>query len=96
MGKVRKIDENDFYKMNKTFSIWLKKKKAKSFEDLSTVKAMKYFKKFAKKWNKEELQSVYYDEDKLVEKYGEILKQKSKWKIRQDQLSEVSQNLIEY
>lgn len=47
--------------MNKTFSIWLKKKKKKNFEDISTNKAYKYFAKFVKKWNKKKLKSIFYD-----------------------------------
>lgn len=73
MGKVKKISEDDFFKMNKTFSIWLKKKKDKLIEEIATAKARKYFKKFVKKWNKEDLQSIYYDEEKLLSKYGDLL-----------------------
>jgi len=73
MGKVKKISEDDFFKMHKTFSIWLKKKKDKLVEEVASVKARKYFKKFVKKWNKEDLQSIYYDEEKLLAKYGELL-----------------------
>jgi len=73
MGKVKKITEEDFFKMNKTFSIWLKKKKDKLVEEVAAAKARKYFKKFVKKWNKEDLQSIYYDEEKLLDKYGELL-----------------------
>lgn len=73
MGKAKKISEDDFFKMNKTFNIWLKKKKDKLIEEIAAAKARKYFKKFVKKWNKEDLQSIYYDEEKLLSKYGDLL-----------------------
>ena len=56
-----KITEDDFFRLNKNFSIWLIKKKNKNFHDLSTKKSKKYFKKFAKKWNKKDLNEIYYD-----------------------------------
>ena len=46
--------------MNKTFSIWLKKKKDKMFEEIPTQKAKKYFSKFVKKWNKNKLNEIFY------------------------------------
>ncbi|KAL4489371.1 hypothetical protein ABPG72_002667 [Tetrahymena utriculariae] len=95
MGQSTKLSEDDFFIMNKTFSIWLIKKKNKYFDDLSTNKQRKYFKKFVKKWNKKDLSSVYYDEDKLLEKYGQLLKQKSFWKIEHDD-SQVSKLYKEY
>ncbi|KAL4439171.1 hypothetical protein ABPG74_008946 [Tetrahymena malaccensis] len=95
MGQSTKISEDDFFIMNKTFSIWLIKKKNKYFDDLSTNKQRKYFKKFVKKWNKNDLSSVYYDEDKLQEKYGQLLKKNSFWKLQNDD-SQVSKLYKEY
>lgn len=55
--------------MNDIFSIWLKKKENVHFEDLSTKDAKKKFKKFCKRYNKEKLDQIFYDHDKLIEKY---------------------------
>lgn len=52
MSDFQKIDEEDYFRMNDVFCIWLKKKKDTHFEDLSTKEAKKKFKKFCKRYNK--------------------------------------------
>lgn len=69
MSEIQKIDEEDYFRMNDVFCIWLKKKKDTHFEDLSTKEAKKKFKKFCKRYNKQKLDSLYYDHEKLLEKF---------------------------
>ena len=72
-----KITQEDFFRLNKTFSIWLIKKKQINFHELETKKAEKYYKKFIKKWNKKKLNPLYYDQTKLILKYEHLIKTKN-------------------
>ncbi|OMH81008.1 hypothetical protein AX774_g5545 [Zancudomyces culisetae] len=46
--------------MNPKFRKWLLKEKDIYFEDLSSEESKRYFQKFVKKWNRNELKEKYY------------------------------------
>ena len=76
------LTEDDFYTYFKPFAIWLVKKKHKKFESLSSKKSRKYFKKFTKKWNSNKLKPIFYNIDKLLEKYHHLIQTNHEWKFK--------------
>lgn len=54
------LTEEDYFKKTDEFHVWLKQEKHKRFEDLSSDKARKYFKKFIEAWNAGELSDMFY------------------------------------
>ncbi|KAJ3068992.1 hypothetical protein HDU98_007918 [Podochytrium sp. JEL0797] len=54
------ISSDDFYLRSSEFIVWLREKKSKTLSDLSSKDAHKYFEKFVKKWNRNELNKKFY------------------------------------
>ncbi|TBU37490.1 hypothetical protein BD309DRAFT_932305 [Dichomitus squalens] len=62
---VSEISESDYFLKSDEFRVWLKEEKGKYFDELSSDRARKYFRKFAKAWNKGKLsRSLYSGVDK--------------------------------
>ncbi|KAI9294165.1 hypothetical protein K502DRAFT_342654 [Neoconidiobolus thromboides FSU 785] len=56
-----KIDEDDYYRKNSEFRLWLLENKGKYFMEMNNEDQKKYFKKFVKKWNSGVLEDKFYD-----------------------------------
>ncbi|CAD8108211.1 unnamed protein product [Paramecium primaurelia] len=82
MSDFQKIDEDDYFRLNDIFCIWLMKKQNTHFEDLSYKDAKKKFKKFCKRYNNQKLDPLYYEHDKLIEKYQSDIQSKHKWNFK--------------
>jgi hypothetical protein len=54
------IYEDDYYKKNSEFRVWLLQSKKKYFDELSTKRCKYYFSKFVKRWNAGKLPSEFY------------------------------------
>ncbi|RPD64713.1 hypothetical protein L226DRAFT_528911 [Lentinus tigrinus ALCF2SS1-7] len=62
---VSEISESDYFLKSDEFRVWLKEEKGKYFDELSSDKARKYFRKFVKAWNRGKLsKSLYAGVDK--------------------------------
>ncbi|EJD40429.1 hypothetical protein AURDEDRAFT_90991 [Auricularia subglabra TFB-10046 SS5] len=55
-----RISESDYFLKSDEFRIWLKDEKDRYFDELSSDKARKYFKKFVKAWNRGQLSRRLY------------------------------------
>ncbi|CAG8541789.1 14609_t:CDS:2 [Racocetra fulgida] len=55
------ISEDDYFTKSAEFRTWLREKKDKFFDELSSEQARRYFKKFVSAWNKYKLNKKYYD-----------------------------------
>lgn len=63
-----KISSDDFYRKSQPFSLYLRQRKDRSLDELSSNKAKRAFRKFVKAWNKAKLDVDYYDEAKVKAK----------------------------
>ncbi|RDX42937.1 hypothetical protein OH76DRAFT_1391026 [Lentinus brumalis] len=57
---VSEISESDYFLKSDEFRVWLKDEKGKYFDELSSDKARKYFRKFVKAWNRGKLSRSLY------------------------------------
>jgi hypothetical protein len=55
------ISSDDYFQKADEFRVWLQREKGLFLGDMKTDQARKYFKKFVKKWNGNELGNDYYD-----------------------------------
>ncbi|KAI0714715.1 hypothetical protein C8Q76DRAFT_727791 [Earliella scabrosa] len=63
---VAEITESDYFLKSDEFRVWLKDEKGKYFDELSSDRARKYFRKFVKAWNRGKLpKPMYAGVDKL-------------------------------
>ncbi|KAI0756173.1 hypothetical protein C8Q80DRAFT_1090422 [Daedaleopsis nitida] len=62
---VSEISGSDYFLKSDEFRVWLKEEKGKYFDELSSDRARKYFRKFVKAWNRGKLSmSLYSGVDK--------------------------------
>ncbi|KAI1790974.1 hypothetical protein LXA43DRAFT_458102 [Ganoderma leucocontextum] len=57
---VAEISESDYFLKSDEFRVWLKEEKGKYFDELSSDRARKYFRKFVKVWNRGKLSKPLY------------------------------------
>ncbi|KAH9854334.1 hypothetical protein C2E23DRAFT_818240 [Lenzites betulinus] len=57
---VSEISDSDYFLKNDEFQVWLKEDKGKYFNELTSEKARKYFRKFVKAWNRGKLSKSLY------------------------------------
>ncbi|KAI9502923.1 hypothetical protein BX070DRAFT_178264, partial [Coemansia spiralis] len=60
---VPEISQDDYFRLNASFRLWLRKEKNKYFDELPTAKARKHFASFVRAWNSGRLRSRYYSQD---------------------------------
>ncbi|KAM1346703.1 hypothetical protein ACFX13_036727 [Malus domestica] len=57
----QELSNDDYFLKNNEFSTWLKEEKDVFFSDLSSESARQLFADFVKVWNKQKLESKYYE-----------------------------------
>ncbi|KAJ2875765.1 hypothetical protein FB639_003962 [Coemansia asiatica] len=57
------ISQDDYFRLNAPFRLWLRKEKDRFFDEMPTEKARRYFGRFVQDWNTGRLRSKYYDPD---------------------------------
>ena len=57
----QELSTDDYFLKNNEFSMWLKEEKDVFFSDLSSESARQLFADFVKVWNKQKLESKYYE-----------------------------------
>jgi len=57
---VKTIDDDDYFLKQSEFRVWLRDKKGKFMDELSSEKSRKYFHKFVKGWNSGKLSDELY------------------------------------
>ncbi|KAJ2507285.1 hypothetical protein H4217_008837 [Coemansia sp. RSA 1939] len=60
---VSAITQDDYFRLNSAFRLWLHKEKDRYFDEMTTVKARKHFGSFVRAWNSGRLRSRYYSQD---------------------------------
>ncbi|CAI9260240.1 unnamed protein product [Lactuca saligna] len=61
ISNFKELSDADYFSKNNEFATWLKDEKDMFFSDLSSESARKLFAEFIKDWNKQKLDSKYYD-----------------------------------
>ncbi|KAJ0043639.1 hypothetical protein Pint_18148 [Pistacia integerrima] len=59
--EIQQLTSEDYFSKNNEFATWLKEEKKLFFSDLSSESAREYFSDFVKVWNKNKLDSQYYE-----------------------------------
>lgn len=59
--EFQELTNEDYFSKNNEFATWLKEEKKLFFSDLSSESAREYFSDFVKAWNKQKLDSQYYE-----------------------------------
>ncbi|KAH9646305.1 DYW deaminase domain-containing protein [Citrus sinensis] len=59
--EFQELTNEDYFSKNNEFATWLKEEKKLFFSDLSSDSAREYFSDFVKAWNKQKLDSRYYE-----------------------------------
>ncbi|KAH7511515.1 hypothetical protein JRO89_XSUnG0195300 [Xanthoceras sorbifolium] len=59
--EFQELTNEDYFAKNNEFATWLKEEKKVFFSDLSSDSAREYFSDFIKAWNKQKLDSRYYE-----------------------------------
>ncbi|XP_031249480.1 style cell-cycle inhibitor 1-A [Pistacia vera] len=59
--EIQQLTNEDYFSKNNEFATWLKEEKKLFFSDLSSESAREYFSDFVKVWNKNKLDSQYYE-----------------------------------
>ncbi|OCH89751.1 hypothetical protein OBBRIDRAFT_793978 [Obba rivulosa] len=62
-GGASPISESDYFLKSDEFRVWLKDEKHKYFDELTSDRARKYFRKFVKAWNRGKLPTSLYSGD---------------------------------
>ncbi|KAJ2776880.1 hypothetical protein H4R18_005447 [Coemansia javaensis] len=57
------ITQDDYYRLNAPFRLWLRKEKDRYFDELASDKARRYFASFVRAWNDGRLGAKYYTQD---------------------------------
>ena len=59
--EFQELTKDDYFSKNNEFATWLIEEKKVFFSDLSSDSAREYFLDFIKAWNKQKLDSRYYE-----------------------------------
>lgn len=59
--EIQELSNDDYFSKNNEFAAWLKEKRKIYFADLSTESARELFTEVVKDWNKQKLESRYYE-----------------------------------
>ncbi|XP_018829982.2 style cell-cycle inhibitor 1-A [Juglans regia] len=59
--EVQELSNDDYFSKNNEFATWLKEEKNVFFSELSSESAHELFSDFVKAWNKQKLESRYYE-----------------------------------
>eukprot|EP00466_Bigelowiella_natans_P005096 jgi/Bigna1/71593/fgenesh1_pg.16_\ len=65
--KIKKISDKDYYGKNKEFGLWIKQNTGRSFAELNSFEANRYFSRFVDQWNSGALPKDMYGEEVLDE-----------------------------
>ncbi|KAJ1934738.1 hypothetical protein FBU59_005602, partial [Linderina macrospora] len=76
---VAPISQDDYFKLNAPFRLWLRKEKDRYFDELKTDKARKYFASFVRHWNDGTLRSRYYKTDSELTHLSADVVTRHKW-----------------
>ncbi|KAL9933225.1 hypothetical protein V8E36_007943 [Tilletia maclaganii] len=89
------IDEEDFYQKAAEFKHWLRSSKHKYLDELSSREARRYFDKFAKRWNRGELDDAYYKGEVRTAGASASSQTRHKWGFTSTKLTKQEQDLLE-
>ncbi|XP_078433563.1 splicing regulatory glutamine/lysine-rich-like protein isoform X1 [Wolffia australiana] len=76
LDSFKEISKDDYFSKNNEFSTWLKEEKGTFFSELTSEAARELFLSFVKLWNKQKLDSRYYEGIARAPRTGHH------WKIR--------------
>ncbi|KAJ1875456.1 hypothetical protein LPJ55_000621 [Coemansia sp. RSA 990] len=78
-GRIPQITQDDYYKLNAPFRLWLRKEKERYFDEMSSEKARKYFGSFIRAWNEGRLRSRYYNQEAELKQLSKDVVTRHNW-----------------
>ncbi|KAJ2344103.1 hypothetical protein GGF43_005531, partial [Coemansia sp. RSA 2618] len=94
---VAQISQDDYFRLNAPFRLWLRKEKDRYFDEMSSDKARQYFKSFVRAWNRGDLRSKYYKQDTELSNLSKTVVTRHNWafasKIDQNALDSVKDDI---
>ncbi|PIA16955.1 hypothetical protein COEREDRAFT_24719, partial [Coemansia reversa NRRL 1564] len=79
LGDISPITQEDYFRLNAPFRLWLLKEKDKYFDEMSSDKARRYFASFVRVWNDGRLRSRYYKQDSELGKLSKSVVTRHNW-----------------
>ncbi|KAJ2841121.1 hypothetical protein GGI22_008039, partial [Coemansia erecta] len=76
-----RITQDDYFKLNGPFRLWLHKEKGKYFDEMATEKARRYFASFVRAWNSGRLRSRYYKQSSELTALSKSVVTRHSWKF---------------
>ncbi|KAJ1773117.1 hypothetical protein LPJ74_000856 [Coemansia sp. RSA 1843] len=78
---VPTITQDDYFRLNAPFRLWLRKEKDRYFDEMPTEKARTYFASFVRAWNSGHLRSRYYKQDSELAALSKSVVTRHSWKF---------------
>ncbi|KAJ2851698.1 hypothetical protein IWW36_000843 [Coemansia brasiliensis] len=78
-ASIPQITQDDYYKFNAPFRLWLRKEKERYFDEMSSEKARKYFGSFIRAWNEGRLRSRYYKQEGELKQLSKDVVTRHNW-----------------
>ncbi|KAJ2549367.1 hypothetical protein EV175_004477 [Coemansia sp. RSA 1933] len=75
------ITQEDYFRLNAPFRLWLRKEKGRYFDEMETAKARTYFASFVRAWNSGRLRSRYYKQDSDLAGLSKSVVTRHSWKF---------------
>ncbi|KAJ2082933.1 hypothetical protein H4R24_001203 [Coemansia sp. RSA 988] len=79
VGDILPISQDDYFKLNAPFRLWLLNEKDKYFDEMNSDKARRYFASFVRAWNDGRLRSRYYKQDSELSKLSKNVVTRHNW-----------------
>ncbi|KAJ2616799.1 hypothetical protein H4S08_000635 [Coemansia sp. RSA 1365] len=79
VGDIPPISQEDYFRLNAPFRLWLLKEKEKYFDEMSSDKARRHFASFVRAWNEGRLRSRYYKQDSELGKLSKSVVTRHSW-----------------
>ncbi|KAJ1799309.1 hypothetical protein LPJ59_001916 [Coemansia sp. RSA 2399] len=76
-----RITQDDYFRLNGPFRLWLHKEKDRYFDEMTTEKARRYFASFVRAWNSGRLRSRYYKQDSELAALSKSVVTRHSWKF---------------
>ncbi|KAI8324144.1 hypothetical protein GQ54DRAFT_241991, partial [Martensiomyces pterosporus] len=94
---VAPITQDDYFKLNAPFRLWLRKEKDRYFDEMPTDKARRYFASFVRAWNEGRLRSRYYKQDAELTNLSKRVVTRHRWgfvgNVNKSELEEVKEDI---
>ncbi|KAJ2509015.1 hypothetical protein GGF44_006065 [Coemansia sp. RSA 1694] len=81
---MERISNDDYFRLNAPFRLWLRKEKHLYFDELSSEEARRRFASFVRAWNAGRLRSRYYSQDHELTHLSKDVLTRHNWSFAKD------------